>query len=634
VLFNNLRISRKLAIGFAAVVLTMAGMGGASFLSLKSLETARRQTDQSHQVIAALEDAKFYLARQENSYRGFLLSGAPYYIERLDKHRANFKAQIAAAAKLTAGQPGKAEALAASEAGADKWHAQVVEAGQTLAADPATHQQAVDMVGPDGLADSLIAPVEDGIAALHEAEEKRLAELAAQQSDVTRNAYFTLAGCMGLAILIAAALGFLLTRAIAGPVTALTNAMRRLAGGDFTVDVPARGRRDEVGLMADAVSVFKDAGVEKLRLEGLTAEQQKAAAAERARTEAAKAHSAAELDKVVASLGRGLERLSAGDLTHRIAEAFPDDYRKLKDDFNLAMGDLETAMAVVLGNVRAIRTGSGEIAQAADQLSRRTEQQAANLEETAAALDEITATMKKSAAGATECAAVVQAARADAQSSGSVVSEAVAAMSQIETSSKEIGQIIGVIDEIAFQTNLLALNAGVEAARAGDAGKGFAVVASEVRALAQRSAEAAKEIKALISASSNEVGKGVELVGQTGESLERIIQRVAQINALVTEMAASAQEQARGIAEVNTAVNQMDQLTQQNAAMVEESTAASHALSREADVLNQSVSRFRVGGGASEQPVRPSQKTVPMLKATGAGGAALKMDPVDEWEDF
>ncbi|WP_309645846.1 methyl-accepting chemotaxis protein [Phenylobacterium sp.] len=305
-----------------------------------------------------------------------------------------------------------------------------------------------------------------------------------------------------------------------------------------------------------------------------------------------------ERNLVVEGLAGALKRLAGGDLAYRIERAFPDLYETLRNDFNSAADRLETALSGIVASADVMRNGASEIASAADDLSRRTEQQAASLEETAAALDEITVTVRRTAGGAKSAAEVVLGARGDAQTSGEVVEQAVTAMSEIETSAQEISQIIGVIDEIAFQTNLLALNAGVEAARAGEAGKGFAVVASEVRALAQRSAEAAKEIKALISASTDQVGAGVRLVGQTGEALNRIVARVAEIDSLVAEIAASAQEQAVGLQQVNAAVNQMDQVTQQNAAMVEQSTAASHALAGEAKALAQSVAQFKLGVGA------------------------------------
>ncbi len=251
-------------------------------------------------------------------------------------------------------------------------------------------------------------------------------------------------------------------------------------------------------------------------------------------------------------------------------------------------------MLAVAQNANDILGRTTEISSAADDLSRRTEQQAASLEQTAAALDQITATGKTTAKGATHARDVVSNAQKDAERTGAAVRRTVEAMGGIERSAHQITQIIGVIDEIAFQTNLLALNAGVEAARAGEAGRGFAVVASEVRALAQRSADAAKEIKSLISTSSGQVAEGVALVAETGQALERILQQVNDINKVVADIAEGVEEQAVGLGQVNAAINQMDQATQQNAAMVEQSTAASTSLAHEASELADLISRFRV----------------------------------------
>gem|GEM_PF-4403459 len=301
--------------------------------------------------------------------------------------------------------------------------------------------------------------------------------------------------------------------------------------------------------------------------------------------------------QVVATLTQAFDHLAAGDLTYHLDSALPAEFEGLRSRFNQTATRLNEAMLAVSNATQAIQAGSEEIAQASDDLSRRTETQAASLEETAAALDQLTGSVRRAASDARRAAEIVVSARGEAQSSGEVVRQAVEAMSGIKTSSQQISQIIGVIDEIAFQTNLLALNAGVEAARAGEAGRGFAVVASEVRALAMRSANAAKEIKSLIECSAIQVGSGVTLVDKTGEALERIIGRVAEIDKLVGDIDRSAQEQAAGLAEVNTAVNQMDQTTQQNAAMVEEATAAVHSLRNEAKSLSSCVSGFRMAEG-------------------------------------
>ncbi|KEO51749.1 methyl-accepting chemotaxis protein [Thioclava pacifica] len=297
---------------------------------------------------------------------------------------------------------------------------------------------------------------------------------------------------------------------------------------------------------------------------------------------------------VVDALREGLSNLSQGDLSTTIETVFPPDYEALRTDFNAAVINLSGAMQAVIDNAAAIDTEAREISSASDDLSKRTEQQAATLEQTAAALDELSSSVSASAKGVSEADTVVSQARTSAENSGVVVKQAILAMSEIETSSQKISKIIGVIDEIAFQTNLLALNAGVEAARAGEAGRGFAVVASEVRALAQRSSDAAREIATLITASSEQVSRGVGLVGETGRALQGILSSVVDIAARVSEIASGAQEQAQGLNEINSAMNQLDQVTQQNAAMFEQTTAASHALNASATALRDTTSQFRV----------------------------------------
>ena len=358
---------------------------------------------------------------------------------------------------------------------------------------------------------------------------------------------------------------------------------------------------------------------------------------ERQRLEAERREAQARQQRLVEALGAALDRMARGDLLARLDIDVQSEFQKLKDDFNNAAALLDEAMGGVSAATSGIRAGTDEISTAADDLARRTEQQAASLEETAAALDEITATVHRAAEGARQAQDVVAGAKAEAERSGVVVDQAVAAMGEIETSSREIGNIIGVIDEIAFQTNLLALNAGVEAARAGEAGKGFAVVAQEVRALAQRSAEAAKEIKALISASTQQVEAGVGLVGQTGAALRGIVGKVAEIDELIVQIAASSQDQARGLSDVNAAVNQMDQVTQQNAAMVEQTTAATHALKTQTGELFRRVSGFsisiRPAAPTMSGPIRtPSRVTSRPGGAVTRGGAALALK--DEWQEF
>ncbi len=349
-------------------------------------------------------------------------------------------------------------------------------------------------------------------------------------------------------------------------------------------------------------------------------------AAEAARKRSEAAVLTQERTNVSGSVGKAMSSLSDGDLTYRLADDIPAEYQQLRADFNGSMEKLQQTMLGISATTQAIRAGTEQIAVAADDLSRRSERQAASLEETAAALDEITGAVKLTAEGARHARDTVTAAKAEAEKAGAVVHEAMGAMGGIEKSSRQIGQIISVIDEIAFQTNLLALNAGVEAARAGDAGRGFAVVAMEVRGLAQRSAEAAKEIKGLISASSAQVDQGVHLVEATGAALQRIVEQVVEINRIVGNIATSAEEQATGLHQVNIAVGEMDQVTQQNAAMVEESTAAAHSLSEETERLAEMIDSFQTGQENIRVATSPAARALspatarPLLKAVGAAG--------------
>ena len=404
------------------------------------------------------------------------------------------------------------------------------------------------------------------------------------------------AGLTALGICCLCLTGFLfIARRLGRAITRLNAAMELIAAGQLGTTVPGTGRGDEIGAMARTVEIFKQGAVERVRLEQEAAAMRAEAEEAAERNEAARAAHAAQQSNVVQTLASGLSRLANGDLTCDLHDPFAADYETLRGDFNAAAAQLRTAVTAIVSSTDGIYAATGEISSANDDLSRRTERQAATLEQTAAALGLITTTVSRTAKSATISAAVVQDARADAERSGEVVRDAVTAMGAIEQSSREIGNIIGVIDEIAFQTSLLALNAGVEAARAGDSGRGFAVVASEVRALAQRSADAAKDIKALILASGVQVQRGVSLVGQTGGALDGIVTKITQAATALAGIAASAQEQAAGLQQVNTGVNQMDQVTQQNAAMAEQTTAASHALRQQAEALTMLTGKFRIG---------------------------------------
>jgi len=446
---------------------------------------------------------------------------------------------------------------------------------------------------------------------------------------------------MGLKLLIGAAVlallvgivGLLFARSITRPVTDMTAAMGKLAAGDLAVIVPARDKTDEIGEMAQAVEIFKQNALEKKRMDEVERERQeterRSAEAQRAREQAIGAEIAGligavsrgnlstridlngkdgfyrtmseginrltdTIQTVIADMAGVLSALAEGDLTRRISKDYQGDFEALKRDVNATSSKLAEIVGRIGIAIEAISQASAEVSSGSADLAERTEQQASSLEETAASMEELGATVRTSAENARRADSMAASARKAAEQGGGVAGEAIGAMKRIEQASRKITDIIGVIDEIAFQTNLLALNAAVEAARAGDAGKGFAVVAQEVRVLAQRSAQASKEIKTLILDSDSQVKNGVELVKKAGDSLAGIVNNVRQVAGLIGEIASGSGEQAGALDEINSAVAAMDEMTQKNAALVEETTAAAQAMASQATDLQNQMGFFRL----------------------------------------
>lgn len=470
-------------------------------------------------------------------------------------------------------------------------------------------RQAVSASGPGGELPSLSAQewfklATEWISLLRDAEDLvagKMDQVAKDEANSAFQALLVTSVGVFVAIAFSALIGLRLILTFTSQFRSIQDDLDRLSRKEFDFKPTNLDRKNEVGRLSMAMEVT--------RIELQKAEQKLIEIDQ---------NRAADRGAVVGVLDQRLGQLAARDLDCEIRETFPEEYETLRASFNSTVTTLKQTISEVVAATGSINNGAAEISQSADDLSNRTESQAATLEETAAALEEMTASVKSAADGARSVEDAMAGARDEAEKSGEVVQNAVSAMTEIEQSSSQISQIISVIDDIAFQTNLLALNAGVEAARAGEAGRGFAVVASEVRGLAQRSADAATEIKTLIQDSSRHVGQGVQLVGKAGEALDSIVGRVNEISKLITEIAAGAEEQATGLGEINTGVVQLDRVTQQNAAMVEEATAAGHMLHSDATKLAELVAEFSIGDGMTEAPI----KTHPAPSAHG----------VDEWQ--
>ncbi|NTB87580.1 methyl-accepting chemotaxis protein [Agrobacterium tumefaciens] len=633
----SIRIPARLMIMASAALLLIIGLGLISYQQMSTVYAAASDTRQVWMPrVMKLDGVQFTLLRYHTTTIRTAIAVDPVEIKGLNDEFAEMDASIP-----------KSYADFRATLTSDVERARWTTFEEKWAAYLQARQKIADAVKAGDRASAVAAiaparqPLVDAFGALGEVI--KLNDAGAAASAMAADAAFsrssvTTAGFIGISVIIMGGLALWIITGVSRPISRLSRAMLAIAGGKLDEVISDAGRKDEIGEMAGAVEILRQSAIAKVDMEK-GAEQARIDARRNEAEVQRRAEEEAELrlTQATGSLAAALQRLAAYDLTCEVEQAFAQQFEPLRHDFNTSVRQLRSVLVSVGSVGQGVANGSGEISQASDDLSKRTEQQAASLEETAAALEEITVNVQATSKRSAEARTLVRSARQHAETSGIVVSNAVAAMQRIEHSAQQITQIISVIDEIAFQTNLLALNAGVEAARAGEAGRGFAVVAQEVRELAQRSANAAKEIKSLITNSGVAVTEGVRLVGDTGEGLKQIALVVEDINHHMDAIAVSAQEQASGLAEVNTAVNHMDQATQQNAAMVEEMNAASVGLADDSQQLAQLIAQFRTGipvssGRANPSaPVqlRPYARSAPV--AVSRGNLAVK---AEHWDEF
>ncbi len=642
---NNLKILTKISVTFAVLILLSIAACTVNLRGLRQQDAAVDATEHTYQVLETLDVLTASMINQESGLRGYVITADENFLEPQKAGQASYQQAFSDVKALTADNPVQQQRLVVVAGLASDWTTKFLEPVLQSIRNEATRDDAQKMVATGQgkkIMDSIRAKVREM------ADEERgllkarnaVSDAAAQSTQFSN--YLTTTLTIGFSLLAL----WLVFSMVVRPIRNINDAMRSLANGDSASQIPHTDRKDEVGQMAAAVEVFRENAIERRRLQEETEANRSLSEQERLERDRQKAREAADVQFAVDNLATGLAKLSDGDVSYRIQQPFAASLDGVRDNFNASAEKLQSALEVVAQNAGGIGAGANEIRAAADDLARRTEQQAASVEETAAALEEITTTVKDSTKRAQEAGQLVSRAKIGAEQSGEVVRQAVVAMERIEKSSSEISNIIGVIDEIAFQTNLLALNAGVEAARAGEAGKGFAVVAQEVRELAQRSAHAAKEIKALITTSNAQVQQGVQLVDDTGKALETIVSEVQEINRHVAAIVEAAQEQSAGLQQINIAVNQMDQDTQKNAAMVEETTAASHSLAREVTSLNDLLGQFKLSNTGSRPAQKPriageTESIAPSparalgrrLVSAFSGNAATKVEG-SNWEEF
>ncbi|MFN3398716.1 MAG: methyl-accepting chemotaxis protein [Ferrovibrio sp.] len=657
---RHLTISLRVTAAFVVILAILIAVAGLAWRNVQFLEQAQRDTAQSFVMLDALAELGQAMSDQETAVRGFALSDDETHLDSLNIGRDAATRLLARLKDLTAEDPAQLERL-------DQVAGRIVE-WQRKFADTVVPRLKNETQREPALR-TLRSPLSKGqmeeirlvLEEMRDAERGILSRRNQAQDDAFAQLLQISAIGLGALLLVIALAVTMIRRTVVRPVQGMTTTMRGLAGGDLDVAITGAEYGDEVGEMARALQVFKDgmiarrdaeAEVERQRVESdqrrQTREaQEQAAAAEIADLVGAVAAGdiarrlsvegkeglylaiaeginklAGAVEGMIGELGSVLDAMADGRLDRRISGTYDGAFGRLKDDTNRMAERLSQIVTRLGAAAGQVRSAADEISAGSQDLASRTESQAASIEQTAASMHEVTATVKQNADNAQAANQLAVAARDTAEKGGSVVSEAVAAVTQIEQSAQKISDIVGLIDEIAFQTNLLALNASVEAARAGEAGKGFAVVAQEVRALAQRSANASKDIKALISASNAQVKTGADLVGRTGSSLSEIVVAIKKVSDIVAEIAAASREQATGLEQINTAVAGMDEMTQRNAALVDETTAAAQALNGQAIELADAVGFFRTGAATEAAPPPASAAT-----AKPAVAAALAQQP-------
>ncbi len=638
---RHLTISLRVTAAFVLILAILIAVAGLAWRNVQFLEQAQRDTAQSFVMLDALAELGQAMSDQETAVRGFALSNDETHLDSVKTARDATTVLLERLMRLTDGDTAQRERLDQIAGRILEWQRKFIDTVVPRLKNETQREPALRTLRSP-LSKGQMEEIRIVLDEMRDQERGALAARNQAQDDAFAQLLQISAIGLGVLVLVIVLAVAMIRRTVVRPVQGMTATMRGLAGGDLEVAVTGAEYSDEVGEMARALQVFKDgmiarrdaeAEVERQRLESdkrrqAREAQERAAAAEIADLVGAVAAGdiarrlsvqgkeglylaiaeginrlAGAVEAMIGELGSVLDAMADGRLDRRITGNYDGAFGRLKDDTNRMAERLSQIVTRLGAAAGQVRSAADEISAGSQDLASRTESQAASIEQTAASMHEVTTTVKQNADNAQAANQLAVAARDTAEKGGSVVAEAVSAVTQIEQSAQKISDIVGLIDEIAFQTNLLALNASVEAARAGEAGKGFAVVAQEVRALAQRSANASKDIKALISASNAQVKTGADLVGRTGASLAEIVVAIKKVSDIVAEIAAASREQATGLEQINTAVAGMDEMTQRNAALVEETTAAAQALNGQAIELADAVGFFRTGAVAGEAPV-------------------------------